>query len=657
MESGGPKRGADTNGELGDYLRGSFSSLPYGNGVLIVGAKPKGDRRYSLINPQKYSGFRYYSKVAEATEGDLPRRYEKLVNFYADATAVVKAADIYPILFKERMYEIAYHKLKSNPGNMTPGVDGITLDGFSREDILEIIEQMKTGKFQFKPGKRKDIPKSSGGSRPLTMAPPRDKVVQEVMRMIIEAIFEPTLSDNSHGFRTGRSCHTALRQIRRQFGASSFYIEGDISKCFDSFDHHTLIRLIKERIVDERFIQLVWKSLRAGYMEFHVPQHSIIGTPQGSIVSPILANIYLHPLDEFVEELKADYDKGETARINPIYRRWENMRYKALKANDTEKALRCLKEMLKVNARMPNDPDFRRLYYVRYADDWIIAIRGKRSEAVSILSKIGDFLSSELKLRLSLDKSKITDPKTDYGLFLGTLIGESDHTGSYRGSNHQSLRTTGQVRMLAPMDRIYKKLDQVGLVDIQKKCVIPKFIWYANDKDTIITLYNSVRRGYLNYYSFVNNYQRVAVSLEFLLKGSCAKLLAAKYKLGSVSKVLAKYGKDLKGNDRIAFLKPSYNLKVWDFKVNAKDRIKTLFASHLSAATLNSLSCSNCGSTTQVEMHHVRLLKDLNPKLSLIDKMMAARRRKQIPLCRPCHLTPHKNHKSWGTGRRKGPKR
>lgn len=259
--------------------------------------------------------------------------------------------------------------MKSNPGNMTPGIDEITLDGISKEVFQEVINSMKDESFLFKPGRRTHIPKSNGKSRPLTIASPRDKIVQEVMRMILEAIFEPTFSENSHGFRPNRSCHTALRQVKTHFGGASFFIEGDISKCFDSFDHLHLIQLIKGRINDERFIRLIWKTLKAGYMEFNRTKLSIIGTPQGSIISPLLSNIYLNELDNFIGELKVKFDKGVRAKVSSEYKHLDYLRQRALKNMDHPEALKFLKAMQKVKARLPNDPDFRRLYYVRYADD------------------------------------------------------------------------------------------------------------------------------------------------------------------------------------------------------------------------------------------------------------------------------------------------
>lgn len=222
--------------------------------------------------------------------------------------------DIYSLMYNHRFYEIAYHNLKSQPGNMTPGLNPTTLDGFSSAVIESIIGNMRDQSFQFKPGRRTQIPKASGGTRPLTIAPPRDKIVQEVMRMILEAIFEPTFSPNSHGFRSGKSCHTALRQIFTTFGVASWYIEGDISKCFDSFDHDLLIKILRTKIKDERFIRLIIKSLKAGYFEFKEYKQSIIGTPQGSIISPILCNIYMNGFDKFIEKLIADFSKGDKPR-------------------------------------------------------------------------------------------------------------------------------------------------------------------------------------------------------------------------------------------------------------------------------------------------------------------------------------------------------
>lgn len=213
------------------------------------------------------------------------------------------------------------------------------------------------------------IPKSNGKMRPLTVAPPRDKIVQEVLRMILETIFEPTFSNYSHGFRPGRSCHSALRQIRTQFGSSSFYLEGDISKCFDSFDHHVLMKIIEDKVKDRRFTALLWKALRAGYFEFHEIKTSITGTPQGSIISPLLANIYLNKLDQFMEERMTAYARGKEARINLEYKRLDYLQRKASREGHSREALKFMKLKQLIPSRIKADPNFRRMHYVRYADD------------------------------------------------------------------------------------------------------------------------------------------------------------------------------------------------------------------------------------------------------------------------------------------------
>lgn len=250
-EEGEPKETYDTKGELRDHLR-VRTSRTYGDGGFVVGITlPKGTRMYSSKVNREGSGVRPY------LETELPKKFTKLIEICQKRSENLKINDIYVLMFNMKMYEIAYRKLKSNPGNMTPGVDQVTLDGISTEIFQGIIESMKDETFRFKPGKRVEIPKANGKTRPLTITTPRDKVVQEVMRMILEAIFEPTFSKNSHGFRIDHSCHTALRQVRTQFGGASFFIEGDISKCFDSFDHELLIGLVKRRISDERFIRLI----------------------------------------------------------------------------------------------------------------------------------------------------------------------------------------------------------------------------------------------------------------------------------------------------------------------------------------------------------------------------------------------------------------
>ena len=240
---------------------------------------------------------------------DLHLRSEKYPNLPIDR-------NLYKLMCNIDILKLAYERLKSKPGQMTPGINPETLDGISIEKLETIIEKLKSEKFQFQAGRRILIPKTSGGTRSLTIVSPMDKLVQEAMRLILEAIFEPLFSDFSHGFRPQRSCHTALKMINQQFQAATWIIEGDITQCFDNIDHNKLMAIIEAKILDRKFIRLIWKSLKAGHFEFAVYKNNIIGTPQGSIISPILANIFMSQLDSFIKELKLDFDKGKESRAS-----------------------------------------------------------------------------------------------------------------------------------------------------------------------------------------------------------------------------------------------------------------------------------------------------------------------------------------------------
>ncbi|WP_034671746.1 reverse transcriptase/maturase family protein, partial [Ectobacillus panaciterrae] len=284
--------------------------------------------------------------------------------------------EIYRLLYKEDLYVIAYERIKSKPGNMTPGTDNNTIDGFSKEWIHSIIQDLRTEKFQFKPVRRTEIPKANGGKRKLGIPTIRDKMVQEVMRIILEAIYDSPegscFHESSHGFRPNKGTHTALKEYRQKWQTTNWIIEGDIKGCFDHIDHHILIDILKKKIQDEKFIRLVWKLLRAGYMEFKTLANSLSGTPQGGIVSPVLANIYLNELDNKVKELQNSLNKGKTKRRNVEYTRLVALRGYYLKRSGgevTPKIKELTERVRNIPSRVTNDPEFIRLRYIRYADD------------------------------------------------------------------------------------------------------------------------------------------------------------------------------------------------------------------------------------------------------------------------------------------------
>ena len=278
---------------------------------------------------------------------------------------------LYRLLFNKDMFMVAYVRLSSHEGNMTAGTDERTIDGFSKELVDEIINELRMERYYPKAVRRTYIPKKDGRQRPLGIPSFRDKLVQEVIRTILEAIYEPTFLESSHGYRPKRSCHTSLCQVKKGMG-TSWVIEGDIKGFFDNIDHEILLKLLSKRIDDGRFIELVKRFLKAGYMEFKEIHNSLSGTPQGGIISPILANIYLHELDSYMESLKTKHEKGKRRESNPRYDVLYRKRRKKLHEGKVKEAEEILRKMRKLPTQDLMDEDFVRIRYIRYADDFLI---------------------------------------------------------------------------------------------------------------------------------------------------------------------------------------------------------------------------------------------------------------------------------------------
>jgi group II intron reverse transcriptase/maturase len=610
-------------------------SNSHGDRVFVVGLTPEG------IQPRTLSQARYYSTSGT---NSVMARLEKLYKRSADRPNLSINQNLHSLVYKVELLTAAYQRIKSKPGNMTPACDDETLDGISHEALVELSELLRTEKFNFRPARRVEIPKANGGSRPLSIAPPRDKIVQEAIRMILEAIYEPLFKDCSHGFRPNRSCHTALKEVKDNFKPVTWIIEGDISKCFDSIDHGKLMDLLESKINDRRFTNLIRKSLKAGYFSFKELKYNIAGTPQGSIVSPILANIFLHQLDEYILNLKKDFDKGTAPLVNPKNSELHNEAARAKYHGDTKRFKEVLMLRRNVSYVDFHDPEYKRLVYVRYADDWLIGIRGSHNDAVRIKYLVSDFCN-QIGLKVSDEKTKITNISKDKVLFLGTHIFRSRVWTFVRMPGGGTRRQALGLIFEAPLPRILKKLANNGFMKSSR--VVPKYIWVQNSHRVIVALYNSVVRGYLNYYSFVHNYGPLVSLIMRVLKVSCAKLLAAKYSIDTTRKVYQKFGQYLTAESEdkklrsMSFIKPSYTA-THRFSKSSDPNIKAMNIVTISQATLEGLSCQVCGSQSQVEMHYVRMMKDLNPKAHIVDKIMARRNRKQIPLCRRCHVERHR---------------
>jgi group II intron reverse transcriptase/maturase len=564
--------------------------------------------------------------------------------------------NLYGILYKEDIYVAAYENIKSKPCN-------VELDSFSTDQIQKIITQIKTEAYKFSPSTRIWIPKPGRiDKRPIDIGAVKDKIVLECIRIILEAVYEPTLAKEVHGFRINKSCHSALRDVRTQFRSTKWFIEGDLSKFFNSIDHEILIGKLARKIEDQRFLNLIRKSLNAGYYEFKIYKNDLIGVPQGNIISPILSNIYLQDFDEFILKLKEEFTIGTRRAPNSeyteLYNKVANLRRRRKPKTPEEfLELKTLhSSLLKIDSLNYKDPNYKRLNYIRYADDWLIGLIGSLEDAMTIKEKIKAFLKENLKINLNEDKTLITHSANEEALFLGTLIQCPIYKEQRFISKELKSGITvkqrigcGHVTLKAPADRLINKLKNAGFCDGGGKS-LPKFQWMQYEHGTILDLYNAVIRGIFNYYSFIDNVL-VLARIYYILKSSAAKLLAAKYSLGTQAKVYKKFGNSLKFIDKVRgnkehtlYARTSWKRSPMDFKVSSKDDVQTiipaLYARRVTRTRLFD-DCVICGSTENIEMHHVKHLRKMGGNLSVKEKSMVSMNRKQIPVCKACHVDIH----------------
>ena len=578
-----------------------------------------------------------------------------------------KFTGLYKQITELEMLILSYQNIKSKPGNMTLGTDNITLDGISMKYLENLSDSLKNESFQFKPARRVMIPKKNGKARPIAIASPRDKIIQEGMRIILESIFEPIFLDYSHGFRPNRGCHTALKEISTWNG-TTWVLEGDIKGFFDSVDHHILEGLLCLHIQDQRFIDLYWKLVRAGYVEKGVYIEGQEGVPQGSIVSPILSNIYLHELDKFLFNIidKESYKGKLISKVNPkIVNYSEKISKLALKYRETKNSetLKELKKLRKERNQLPSRIRTEiRLRYVRYADDWVIGISGTKEKAREIKKRVTNYLLKELKITLNEEKTKITHLGTEKAKFLGILFfvlnpKEPKLVQKYNWKSNTIIKsriTMVKIVFLAPYHEIIDKLRMKGFIKSkvgQKLNASAITKWIFLDHKTILLRYNSVIRGLLNYYTFVDNFYIFHTIVAFILRHSCAKTLARKFNLGSRAGAFKKFGKNLtvKYKDiklkskQLSLYVPKTFKKTRKFLINTEIHKDPFMVMNFNLSTISNLgeNCAICGEIKDIEMHHIKHLRKDNIKSSGFLKIMSSLNRKQLPLCVFCHNKVH----------------
>jgi group II intron reverse transcriptase/maturase len=569
-----------------------------------------------------------------------------------DKAAVNK--DLFRILCNRELLVIAYNKIKSKPGNMTPGTDNLTLDGISDTFLDEIIYDLKHHKFSFKPVRRAYIPKGNTDKlRPLGIPSPRDKIVQQAMLYILESIFEPIFYEQSHGFRPGRSCHTALKEIRSKWSGVKWAIEGDIKGCYDNIDHNILVSIIRKKVDDEKFIQLIWKLLRAGIIINNNYVKSKLGAPQGSILSPLLANIYLNELDKFIIENIISLNSSQRRRPNKNYKildsKINRLNKKLLSSNtltqeeilETKVLLKILnKDRQQIPSKNPMDPKHLRIRYLRYADDWIIGISGNKNTTQKIKNIIEVYLQENLRLTLSSEKTKITHFPSRKVKFLSYQIQIGKKSQVTSTSNLKRRSAGWQPRLFIPTNDIVNKLKDKKFCKNNKGCRKKGWIMYPDD--IITKRYNAILLGIRNYYSPADNFNKGYNRIQYILMYSWAHTLASKHRT-NISKQL-KRTKEL----NLKVIKNITN-NIWDFKINSEinNPYIGLKVSPLRSKSISTIEkCKICGTKENLEMHHLKALK--KDGILIEDKYLAAMmqrmNRKQICVCRTCHINIHKGN-------------
>lgn len=573
---------------------------------------------------------------------------------------------LYRILFNEELFYVAYQKIASNGGSTTKGSDGRSIDEMSLARIETLIASLKDESYQPHPSRRVHIPKKNGKTRPLGIPAFEDKLVQEVVRMILEAIYEGHFETTSHGFRPKRSCHTALLHIQKTFSGAKWFIEGDIKGFFDNIDHDVLVGILRERISDDRFIRLIRKFLKAGYVEDWTFHNTYSGMPQGGIVSPILANIYLDKLDKYVKEYIRHFDMGTKRRpgkeSNDLANERKRTVRKLKKVKDgTEKAalVARLKAIEQERAAFPSgdemDGSYRRLKYIRYADDFILGVIGSKEDALRIKEDIKSFLSESLALELSEEKTLITHTGKS-AKFLGYEITVTRNNHQRRDAQGRLRRTYGKrVRLNVSMATLRDKLLEYGAMEIKLRN--GKEIWKPkcrsglifNDDLEILDRYNRETVGFCNYYLIANNCV-VLHNFRYIMEYSMYKTFAGKYR-STVRKINKKYRLNKLFTVKYeqqgviksrTFYKTSFKRRTTAF--NGSCDIEPYSIADVSRTNLTDRlkaeKCELCGATGKLIMHHVRNLKDLKGKESW-KRLMSARKRKTIALCPSCHRLRH----------------
>lgn len=562
---------------------------------------------------------------------------------------------LYRQLFNPQLFLMAYGRISANKGAMTPGVTGETVDGMSLAKIETIIDALRRERYRWRPVKRVYIPKKNGKTRPLGLPTWSDKLVAEVVRLLLDAYYEPQFSEHSHGFRPHRGCHTALREVVDVWKGTHWFIEGDISDCFGSLDHQVMLSILADKIHDGRFLRLIGHMLQAGYLEDWRWHATLSGAPQGGVASPILSNIYLDRLDQYVEQrLLPEYNSGRRRRTNRAYQTTEYAIARARRHGDREAARALLLRRRTLPSQDPDDPDYRRLRYVRYADDWLLGFAGPKHEAEQITAAIERFLREELKLELSASKTLITHATSQAAHFLGYEI-RAQHSDTKITRGRRAVN--GAIGLFVPKT----VLRQRCALYQSKGRPAPRGALLHDEDYTIVAKYGAEYAGLVQYYLLAQDVFRLG-RLRWTMETSMLKTLACKHR-STVTKMARRYKTTIgssagphtvfqvtvaRDRGRKPLVARFGGIPLRRVDTAALTDQRPVLASTRRNELIHRLlagRCEVCEDTENLEVHHIRKLADLNrpgrPEKPAWMHLMAMRRRKTLVSCRRCHEDIH----------------
>lgn len=563
----------------------------------------------------------------------------------------------------------AYDIIKSKPGYRSSGLTSKSLEGSNKINFQELAKEISTGSFKFKPAKIIEIPKVQGGSRSLSLPSSKDKIVHSAMKLILEAIFEPCLSEFSHGFRPNKGTHTAIYQLRGLFTEVNWFIKADMSKCLDTLPQHLIIEEVNKRIDDQVFIDLIYKSFNAGYIDistaYKVPE---AGHPQGSVITPILCNILLNLLDTWLLEYSQNFNKGGKRKANPVYTKL--IRGINTKLPHEIKAIRAYIHKNEIQVSLGNDSNFKRMRFVRYADELLIGVIGSHNDCLDIKKDLSFFFKDKLGLDFSLSKILIANATKDKAHFLGFDI---SITSNKQRQLVRSTRSDGTVRLsaqtsrpqiLAPLSKIVAKLESKGYCKKGMQGVptrVGRLIHLP--LPMIINHYLLLGKALLHYYSCSDNFTVTKARIAYILKYSCALTFASKLRIRTLKKVYSKFGYNLNiletvnnqeklvaefKDTTLTGIKPGFNFGIKEYNPLSTIDLASVLTPHSKAIFED--ECKLCGSKEDLEVHHLNPLRKTNTeKADYMTFMMRRMSRKQILICKDCHIKVHQG-KYFGTG-------